>query len=60
MPTLYLCLKGRMAPPAWGCPRRQRAMCAASHSCCASRIVDDKTGHVEKNNGDSVLFPTLL
>ena len=31
-------------------------MCAASHSCHAFRIVDDKKGHVEKKNGHFVLI----
>ena len=55
MPILYWFLTGRMAPPAWGCLRRPRGMCAASHSWHAFRIVDDKTGHVERKNVDLVL-----
>ena len=52
MSTLHLFLTGTMAPPAWGCLRRPRGMCAASHSWHAFRIVDDKTGHVERTNVD--------
>ena len=55
MPMLYWFLTGRMAPPAWGCLRRPRGMCAASHSWHTFRIVDDKTGHVERKNVDFVL-----
>eukprot|EP00959_Pyramimonas_sp_CCMP1952_P172293 3600154-Pyramimonas_sp.AAC.1 len=44
-----------MAPPAWGCPRRPRAMCAACRPCHAFRIVDDKTGHAERTNDDIML-----
>ncbi len=56
MSTLHWFLTSRMAPPAWGCLRRPRGMCAASHSWHAFRIVDDKTGHVERKNGDFVFF----
>ena len=34
-------------------------MCAASHSWHAFRIVDDKTGHVERTNVDFVFFYML-
>ena len=37
-----------------GPDRRPREMCAASHSWHAFRIVDDKTGHVERKNIDFV------
>ena len=56
MSTLYWFLTCRMAPPAWGCLRRPRGMCAASNSWHAFRIVDDKTGNVEMKNGHFVLF----
>ena len=45
-----------MGGPAYGPLRSLRAMCAASHSCYASRSVDDKKVQVDETNVDVVLL----